>query len=47
MNNQELVITESNAPGFAEMVCMKDGAKLLCIEKTGTGMENSEVVPFK
>ncbi len=33
--------------GTWHVVCMKEGAKLLCIEQTGTGMENSEVVPFK
>ncbi|MBE7041706.1 MAG: hypothetical protein E7400_07055 [Ruminococcaceae bacterium] len=33
--------------GTWHVVCMKDGAKLLCIEQAGTGMENSEVVPFE
>ena len=33
--------------GTWHVVCMKDGAKVLVVEKVGTGMENSEVVPFK
>ncbi len=33
--------------GTWHVVCMKEGAKVLVIENAGTGMENSEVVPFE